>query len=113
MNVIVSASLISLMVVGSTVASTTVKTSKELKWSNHYAKAKDAARTANRPLLVVIENSKDPAQRFAAERLAANEKQRQLMRRFELCKVDVSTEYGKRVAQAYNADILPLSLIHI
>jgi hypothetical protein len=84
-----------------------VSTTEDLHWSDHYANAKHAAAEVQRPLLVVLENPADPNGRFDQQQLASNAAQLDLMKKFELCRMDVSTPYGKRVAEALKATQFP------
>ena len=91
-------------------AAMAVSTTNELDWSSHYANAKVQAAEEHRPLLVVLENSDDPAGRFDQDRLAS-ESQRELLKHYRLCRMDVNTDYGKRVANAFGAKSFPFTAI--
>jgi hypothetical protein len=88
-----------------------VTVTSELEWSSHYAQAKSAAATAQKPLLVVLEDPAEPSRRFDTERLASTEEQQDLLKHFQLCRVDVTTPYGKRVAEALSVRELPYTAI--
>ncbi len=90
------------------IASFAVSTTSELKWSNHYAQAKTSAAQQQRPLLVVLENSTDPAGKLDQERLSS---QADLLKQYELCRMDVNTAYGKKVAAAFGATDFPFTAI--
>jgi hypothetical protein len=92
-------------------AETHGKTSQDLKWSDHYARAKHEAAAAQRPLLVVLENPQDPAGRLSVEKIANDDSQVELLEHYQLCRVDVTTEYGKRVAEAFGAKTFPYTAI--
>ena len=83
----------------------------DLEWSSHYAQAKAAAATAQKPLLVVLEDPAEPSRRFDTERLASEEEHQDLLKHFQLCRVDVTTPYGKRVAEAIGVSELPYTAI--
>ncbi len=83
----------------------------DLHWSRHYDKAKHAAQTAKRPLLVVIENPSEAKQRLDEERLPVDTAQQGLLGKFHLCRVDATTDYGKRVAKAFGAQQFPFTAI--
>ena len=83
----------------------------DLHWYQHYDKAKHAAQTAKRPLLVVIENPSEIKQRLDEERLPADTAQQGLLDKFHLCRVDATTDYGKRVAKAFGAQRFPFTAI--
>ncbi|MCA9263870.1 MAG: thioredoxin family protein [Planctomycetales bacterium] len=80
-------------------------------WNENYAEALDVARLTERPLLVVLEDPNDPAQRI--ENLKPNDgtKTGDLLMEYELCRVDVTTEYGKKVAEVYGNPQLPYTVI--
>jgi hypothetical protein len=84
-----------------------VPSKEDLHWSDHYANAKHAAAQVQRPLLVVLEDPADPKGRFDQQQLASNASQLDLMKKFELCRMDVNTPYGKRVAEALKATQFP------
>lgn len=83
----------------------------DLEWSDHYANAKQGAASEQRPLLVVLENSADPAGRLDLASVNSTEQQTELMKHFKLCRMDVSTPYGKRVAEAFGASKFPFTAI--
>ncbi len=83
----------------------------DLEWSAHYAQAKAAAAAAEKPLLVVLENPAEPERRFHDDALASQPEQVDLLKHFQLCRVDVTTPYGKRVADALGATELPYTAI--
>jgi hypothetical protein len=80
-----------------------------LQWSRHYDQAKRAARAAEQPLLVVIEDPSTPSERLDDSRLEAE--QAKLLGDYHLCRVDVRTEYGRRVREAFGARELPFTAI--
>jgi hypothetical protein len=81
----------------------------ELEWSSDYGKAKAAAAAAQRPLLVVLENSNEQATQFDDKLFEA--KEIKLIKQFQLCRVDVNTPYGKKVAEAFKVTKLPYTAI--
>jgi hypothetical protein len=92
-------------------ASSHAKTGGELQWSNHYASAKNEAAAAQRPLLVVLENPDDPAGRLNTDQIAGDATQVQLLEHYQLCRMDVTTDYGQRVAAAFGAKQFPFTAI--
>jgi hypothetical protein len=109
MQVLLMAVMATVSLVVST--SSNVATHRNLEWSDHYANAKVQAAAQQRPLLVVLENSGDPAGRFNPDQLAADEAQAELLGHFQLCRMDVTTDYGKRVAAAFGASKFPFTAI--
>jgi len=76
-------------------------------WQADYGKALAATRTDQKPLLVVLDVPSNPQSAVDSSLLALDGKQADLLASYELCHVDVSTEYGKKVAEAFHATQLP------
>jgi hypothetical protein len=83
----------------------------KLEWQSHYQQAKKTAHQSQRPMLIVLENPRRSETSFDETMLAGQHKQVELMRNYLLCKIDVTTPYGKRVAAALRADRFPYTLI--
>lgn len=83
--------------------------SDDTQWLNDYGVAIQAARLAQRPLLVVLENPTDAGQRL--DFIDGSRQIGELLDNYELCRVDVTTEYGKKVADSYGAKQFPYSVI--
>jgi len=77
-----------------------------LKWESDYGKALEQARSDDRPLLVVLDVPGDEAQRLEPSLIDPSSGKFPL-EKYDLCHVDVSTEYGEQVAEAFNADSFP------
>ncbi len=80
------------------------------QWESSYGKALEATRAADEPLLVVLDkpNSKDA--RLSPELLSEEQAEgvtSALLKPYQLCHVDVSTSYGKKVAKAFDAASFP------
>lgn len=79
-------------------------------WEGSYGKALEATRSGQDPLLVVLDkpNSKEariePA--LLSEDKAGGETSK-LLRPYRLCHVDVTTDYGQKVAEAFHAKEFP------
>jgi hypothetical protein len=99
------------LAVATMAASTFAVTPSKATWQADYGKALAATRSDQRPLLVVLDNPADPAAAFDAKLLAAEGDQAQVLKSYRLCRVDVSTEYGQKVAQAFNATQFPHTAI--
>jgi hypothetical protein len=82
-------------------------TSETTNWQTDYGKALEATRSDQRPLLVVLDVPSNPQASLDGELLAEDGQQAELLASYELCHVDVSTEYGKRVAEAFKATQFP------
>lgn len=76
--------------------------SNELAWSSNYGQAKSEAKAAQRPLLIVMEDPSKPE-----TRLDQQASDSELLQKYQLCRIDVTTEYGKKVAKAFNATEFP------
>lgn len=80
-------------------------------WQSDYGKALEASRTDARPLLIVLDNPSDPQAAAAEDQLVAKGEQEELLSAYECCHVDVSTDYGKKVADAFHAEEFPFAAI--
>lgn len=92
-------------------ASSFAVTPAKVKWQADYGKALAATRSDQRPLLVVLDNPADPQAAFDGKLLAADGEQAELLKSYRLCRVDVSTEYGQKVAEAFGATQFPHTAI--
>jgi hypothetical protein len=86
-------------------------TENGLDWKKNYGTAKDAAQAARCPLVVVIENSEVAGEKLDDERMTEENRLKIKQKKFELCRVDISTKYGKLVAEAFGAKKLPFVAI--
>lgn len=82
-----------------------------VQWQSDYGKALAASRADARPLLIVLDNPSDPKSAVEEDQLAAKGAQEELLGAYECCHVDVTTEYGKKVADAFKADEFPFAAI--
>ncbi len=94
-----------------TMAITMIATApKAPQWEHSYGKALKETREGQDPLLVVLDkpDSKDariePA--LLSEKNASSDTSK-LLSPYRLCHVDVTTEYGKKVAKAFHAQQFP------
>ena len=82
------------------------------EWRSNYGKALTAAKSAGRPLLVVLDIPGGVETRFTHARLDIDDDtETALLDLYELCRVDVSTEYGKKVAKAFGVTSFPHTVI--
>lgn len=107
MRILACAALVMALVAGATAS----ELDRQLDWSDHYANAKQGAATEQRPLLVVLENSADPAGKLDLQAAGNAEKQLELLKQYKLCRMDVNTPYGKRVAEAFHVTKFPFTAI--
>ena len=95
-----------------TIAATTLAaTPGKVQWQADYGKALAATRSDHRPLLVVLDNPTEPQSHLDDALLKAEGEQGKLLTSYRLCRVDASTEYGKKVAKAFGASQLPHTAI--
>jgi hypothetical protein len=79
-------------------------------WQASYGKALKATKAANSPLLVVLDKPNNEDARIAPELLQLQDdggQTTQLLQPYTLCHVDVTTDYGKKVASAFRATRFP------
>ena len=77
-------------------------------WRPTYACALERARDQGQPLLLVLEDGSDAGQQLTA--LSARKAQ-PLLAQYQLCRMDVQTEAGQRLAEQYGASELPYMVI--
>lgn len=75
-------------------------------WHADYGKALAETKQDNQPLLVVLEDSSDEAKRLDASLLTA-EGGALPLDSYALCRIDVSTDYGKKVAEGFKVTSFP------
>ncbi len=86
-------------------------TPQPLQWQADYGKALAATRSDDRPLVVVLDVPSDPKVSME-KKLAASEKaQAELLNSYQRCHIDVTTEYGKKVAKVFGATQFPFTAI--
>jgi hypothetical protein len=79
------------------------------EWESSYGKALETTKSEAKPLLVVLDKPASADARIAPELLTPGEdaKQLELLNSYELCHVDVTTEYGQKVAAAFKVTTFP------
>ena len=82
-----------------------------LRWNEHYGRAKAAAEASKRPMVVVLENPSNVNESIDEEQLSEQDRARLRAKNFELCRVNVGTAYGKRVAEAFGAKTFPYTAV--
>ncbi len=86
-----------------------------LQWESDYGRALANARSAHKPLLIVLDNPRDADHRIEPVGLVKGQpvdgRAAALLAPYELCHVDVSTQYGQRVAKAFKTRSLPYMAI--
>jgi thioredoxin-related protein len=80
-------------------------------WSDNYTDALKATQETDKPLLVVIH---DPANRKSCSQHATDrpdKTQAELLKNYELCRIDGTTEHGKQVAEAFRVESFPFMAV--
>lgn len=80
-------------------------------WQTDYGKALSATRADDRPLLVVLDDSTKASDQVDDALLEGKGIDDDLLAAYQLCHVDVSTDYGKKVAKVFGATELPHTTI--
>ena len=81
------------------------------QWISDYGVAIQAAKSAQQPLLVVLDKPNEPGQRFEQASYTSDKTQLALLSNYKLCRVDVTTPYGRKVAEAFEATQFPYTVI--
>ena len=84
---------------------------KSVRWTSNYTEALNQTQDSTKPLLVVIDNPSEPELRADHARKKPSEKQAELLDSYELCRVDITTEHGKQVAEAFGVQQFPFMAI--
>ncbi len=102
--------MISYLAAATLAVSLLAATPKSPEWKSSYGEALEATRAGNSPLLVVLDKPNSVEARVEPKLLSessVNGKEFELLRPYELCHVDVTTEYGQKVANAFRAKSFP------
>jgi len=83
----------------------------ELRWIDDYGAALEASRTLQKPLLIVIDDSSHSESQFQHAGVTQGEENADLLEEYVLCRVDVTTDYGKRVADVFKVEQYPFAAI--
>jgi hypothetical protein len=86
---------------------TTGGSAGSVDWQADYGKALAATRVSGQPLLVVLDVPSDPKAALQEKHLYGTGE----VEAYQCCHVDVSTEYGKQVADAFGATKFPFTAI--
>ncbi len=94
-----------------TMAITMIATApKAPQWEQSYGRALEATRSGQDPLLVVLDKPNSDDARIEPALLSednADSDASKLLSPYHLCHVDVTTEYGQKVAKAFHATQFP------
>ena len=80
-------------------------------WQADYGKALAATRNDHPPLLIVLDVPSDPKLAADSQQLETNGEQADLLGAYQRCRIDVSTEYGKKVAKLFGATEFPCTAV--
>jgi hypothetical protein len=89
----------------------TVSAAPQPNWAGDYGAALQSTKASARPLLIVLDKPAEAASRVEQVGYKENAIGDSLLRPYQLCHVDVTTEYGKAVAQAFGAQQFPYTAI--
>lgn len=84
--------------------------SEPVEWQSDYGKALEATKAGEQPLLVVLDKPEADDARMEPELMdegAETGEEAELLRPYNLCHVDASSDYGQKVAKAFKADRFP------
>ena len=76
-----------------------------------YGEALASARRAKRPLLIILDSPQSRERRIEVAEVSQDSTQAELLQHYQLCHVNVATEYGKQVARAFRAKQFPHTAI--
>ena len=82
-----------------------------LVWQENYGQALQSARSHQRPLLLVMQDPSDPNDRLQPIDSVSDKDHHELLSRFELCRVDVTTPHGEKTARAFGAEQFPYTVM--
>ena len=80
-------------------------------WHSDYGLALSTAKLQRKPLLVVLNGADDSGATIEPVSLTRSSAASELLRHYTLCRVDVTTPYGRRVAAAFRAESFPHTVI--
>ena len=83
---------------------------KAPQWETSYAKALEETRSGQDPLLVVLDKPNSKEARLEPTLMSEDKPSTdasKLLKPYRLCHVDVTTEYGQKVAKVFNAKEFP------
>lgn len=80
-------------------------------WKEHYGQALKSARSHQRPLLLVMQDPSDPNHRLQQIDSISDNGHNELLSRFELCRVDVTTPHGKKTAEIFGVEEFPYTVM--
>ncbi len=103
--------MVHLLVLTTLALSSAAAAPKAVEWQSDYGKALEATRADDRPLLVVLDVPGDEKKSVETDQVKPDGEQADLLAKYQLCRIDASTEYGKRVAEVFKANKFPFTAI--
>ncbi|NOY30137.1 MAG: hypothetical protein GXP28_08150 [Planctomycetes bacterium] len=103
--------MIHLLSVSAIILSSIAAASSSNSWQADYGKALAATRTDSRPLLIILDVPSDPKLAARSKQLETTGEQSELLGAYQRCRIDVSTEYGKKIAKIFGAKEFPFTVI--
>jgi hypothetical protein len=106
--------MVSYFATAALVISTLAANPQPIAWQADYDEALASTRAASQPLLVVLDDPDAEETRLHPGLLGEDETAGQefdLLRQYRLCHVDVTTEYGQKVAKAFKTNDFPYTAI--
>ncbi|MBC8876392.1 MAG: hypothetical protein H8E44_43745 [Planctomycetes bacterium] len=100
-----------LLIALAVVASAPTPAGKEVLWGDDYGAALEATKDLQKPLLIVIDDSAQSKSQLRHVEAVPEKKNAELLESYVLCHVDVTTEYGKRVAEVFEVKQYPFTAI--
>jgi len=80
-------------------------------WMQDYGAALKLARSSQRPLLIIFERDSSPGRQIEQVAYTPDTTQSLLLTNYTTCRVDVGTEHGIQVAQAFKVTRFPYTVI--
>ncbi len=81
------------------------------EWLSDYGVALRQAEIEGKPLLIILDEPSTRAPKIEKVKFNEEAAEDALLKPYKLCRIDVSTEYGKRVAKAFKVSEVPLTVI--
>jgi len=88
-----------------------VDAESNVNWMTDYREAYNIAKAKDRQLLVILENPSDPEDQFRPVSFSKQALEDKSLEPYELCRVDITTPYGEKVAKAFSATEFPYTAI--
>ena len=102
--------MINFIAIATMAVTLTASTPKAPQWEQSYGKALEATRAGQDPLLVVLDKPNSDDARLEPALLSEDKTEgdtSKLLSPYRLCHVDVSPEYGQKVAKAFHVKTFP------